>query len=457
MTDPQGLVATLRRLAERPTGRLDCCVAFSGGLDSTVLLHLLVQARACLPGSLALRALHVDHGLQPAARDFRRQARRIAQDARVRFKVLEARVTVGRGDSTEEVAREARYAALRTALRPGELLLTAQHADDQLETVLLALMRGAGPAGLAGMAAVATFGAGLLVRPLLGETRAGLRSIAESAGLSWVEDPSNESVRFNRNYLRREVLPALRSRWPSGALTAVRSARHCAEAAMLERVQARRDLDAAQDGQGLEAAVLRRWPAARQRAVLRFWCQWRNQRVPDERRLGEALKMLEARVDAAPVIEWPGAHLRLHQGRLLLTGAGRPVNPGEPVARAGPPLQWDWRRRRRLRIAGMGTLVLRNDAQGDLDLARLPATLRLSWPSSGVAREAGQSGSGLRKRLQALEVPAWERDRLPLLSDTPDDAGRARIVAIADLWLHPQLQAQPGARRRGRFVWRPEA
>ncbi|MEY2854359.1 MAG: hypothetical protein RL030_1491, partial [Pseudomonadota bacterium] len=166
MTDPQGLVVTLRRLAEQPTGRLRCCVAFSGGLDSTVLLHQLVQARANHPHELTLRALHVDHGLQPAALDFRRQVRRIARASRVGLKVLEARVDTRRGRSIEEAAREARYAALQAALSPGELLLTAQHADDQLETILQALMRGAGPAGLAGMASAGPFGTGKLLRPL---------------------------------------------------------------------------------------------------------------------------------------------------------------------------------------------------------------------------------------------------------------------------------------------------
>jgi tRNA(Ile)-lysidine synthase len=457
MTDVQGLVATLRRLAGRPTGRLHCCIAFSGGLDSTVLLHLLAQARARLPGALALRALHVDHGLQPAARDFCRQARRIARSERVRFAVLEARVAIGRGRSVEESAREARYAVLQAALEPGELLLTAQHADDQLETVLLALMRGAGPAGLAGMAAVTPFGAGQLVRPLLGQTRGGLQSIATTAGLSWIEDPTNQSLRFNRNYLRSEVLPALRARWPAGALTAARSARHCAEAAMLEGLQARRDLDTAQDGQALEAAVLRRWPAARQRAVLRAWCAQRSVRVPDERRLGEALKMLETREDAAPLLEWPGARLRLYRGRLLLSGTAGTAALAEAGGRPGVPLPWVWGRRRRLRIEGVGMLELRNDALGDVDMARLPATLWLRWPGSGEAREAGQSGRRLRKLLQALDVPAWERDQLPLLCDARDGAGTARTLAIADLWLAPQLQARADARRRGRFVWRPVA
>jgi tRNA(Ile)-lysidine synthase len=223
----------------------------------------------------------------------------------------------------------------------------------------------------------------------------------------------------------------------------------------LEAALASRDVDTASDGDALDAAVLRRWPPARQRAALRVWCQRSGVRVPDERRLAEALRMLEAREDATPLLEWPGARLRLHRGRLLLSrldpssrGAQQQGDEQPPTAAPEP---WHWQHNPDLHIANTGTLSLHADPQGDLDLARLPATLWLHWPRSGAVRAAGQSQRALRKRLQSLAVPAWERDHLPLIF--AGDPGP--LIAIADLWLDPQFQAQPDSPHRGRLRWRP--
>jgi tRNA(Ile)-lysidine synthase len=293
-------------------------VAWSGGVDSTVLLHLLWRARR-LPGArLALRALHVDHGLQPAAADFRRFCQRIARRWQLPLLVLKARVRAGKGASVEQAAREARRAALGAALAPGELLLTAQHADDQLETLLLALLRGAGPAGLAGMPAAMPLAGSRLLRPLLDHERAELLAYAHAARLEWVDDPTNDQPRFDRNYLRAHVLPVLRSRWPAMSRTAGRSARHCAAAALALQSAAARDLELAADGADLEVAVLRRWSVTRRAAALRAWIQSAGARAPNERHLREIEAMLVARADAHPELRLPDLTLRRQGGRLRL-------------------------------------------------------------------------------------------------------------------------------------------
>lgn len=319
---------TLRGLAGG-AGSLRCAVAWSGGLDSTLLLHLLVTARRSHPRALRLRALHVDHGLQPAAGRFREFCAHTARRWQVPLRVLRARVRLHKGASIEEAARIARRQALTAALDPGELLLTAQHADDQLETVLLALLRGAGPKGLAGMPPAARFGPGRLLRPLLEFDRASIRACAEAAGLEWVEDPSNADARFDRNFLRTQVLPGLRQRWPAAARTAARSARHCAIAAGLLDHAARRDLDAAADGAGLQIAVLRRFAAARRAAVLRAWIQHSGARAPNARHLQQVEAMMAARLDAHPLLRLPDCSIRRVGGRLLIDCA-------KPVAGEGP-------------------------------------------------------------------------------------------------------------------------
>lgn len=306
----------LRALAEG-NSTLRCAVAWSGGLDSTVLLHAL-RTRPPQGSRIVLRALHVDHGLQSAAEGFRIFCQRTARRWRLSLTVLRAPVDLKGGVSVEEAARIARRAALLAALKPGELLLTAQHAGDQLETMLLALLRGAGPKGLAGMPAAMPLGQTWLLRPLLQFDRAAIAAYAAAAGLDWVEDPTNADTRFDRNYLRAAVLPALRQRWPAVSRTALRSARHCAAAADMIQTLAARDLDAAADGAGLDIAVLRRFGAARRNAVLRAWLQRAGCRAPNERHLREIEAMMAARRDAHPQLRLPDCLLRRSGGRLTV-------------------------------------------------------------------------------------------------------------------------------------------
>lgn len=432
------LLQQLQRLApgHRP---IRCVVALSGGLDSVTLLHLLVQARARKPGGLQVRAIHVDHHLQEAARRFRAFCRKLARQLDVPLEICDVQVRVPRGGSMEEHARLARYEALRGQVLPGELLLTAQHADDQLETVLIALLRGAGPKGLAAMPADMPFGAGRLVRPMLGISRARIARHAAAAGLTWIEDPSNLAQRFDRNYLRTEVVPRLRARWPAVADTVARSARHCGDAAAQLESAALRDVEVASDGPDLEVAVLRRWNRNRQKAALRAWIARHGIRLPDERRIEQVLNLLDARPDANPFLDWPGARLRRHAGRLVLATAGPPPAPVD----AAFAVDWDWRRS--LVVPG-GRLVIRRGAHGDLDLDRLPKRLRVVR----MGREPG--GPRLRKLLQELQVPEWERGRLLLMYEAGNRANR--VLAVSDLWLDESVRSDHATRRRGRIVWR---
>ena len=207
------------------------CVALSGGLDSSVLLHAMAElARA---QSFRLRAVHVDHGLQADSGAWAQACREACAAAGIPLQVISLRLQAPRGASLEAAAREARYAALAGELAPDERLLTAHHRDDQLETVLIQLLRGAGVAGLAAMPARARLGPGWQLRPLLDVDRAELRDFADRHGLTWCEDPMNEALRFDRGWLRARVLPAIRERWPSAATTVARSASHLAEASRL--------------------------------------------------------------------------------------------------------------------------------------------------------------------------------------------------------------------------------
>ena len=199
-------------------------VALSGGLDSTVLLHLLVQLRQIhsLP---PLAAVHVHHGLQVAADAWPAHCQALCDALSVPLQVF--RVQVQAGASLERAARDARYQAFVAVTQAQEVLLTGQHRDDQAETVLFRLLRGTGVSGLAGMPHQRTLGEGHLCRPLLDVSRAELEVYARAHALTWVEDPSNTQTDFSRNYLRHEVFPALTKRWPQATASMARSAAHC--------------------------------------------------------------------------------------------------------------------------------------------------------------------------------------------------------------------------------------
>lgn len=442
-----------RRLGELLPGfpEVALCVAFSGGADSTALLAALSALRR---RPRVLRAVHVDHGLHPDSPRWAARAVELARGLGVACEVLTARVARARGESLEARARTARYRLLAGALERGEVLLTAHHEDDQLETVLLMLLRGAGLAGLAAMPELAPFACGFLARPLLTRSRAELEAFARGAGLPYLEDPSNLDERLDRNFLRRRVLPVIRERWPGAAGTVGRTARHAAEAQRLLDELAQADAGRARQGESLAASALRALPPDRRRNALRFWIASRGHTVPPTARLQEiAGPLLAARADAHPAVVWPGARVEVHAGLLTLrSGAGAPGSaPGTvPGIVAGEEVAWRWRTCPVCVLPGeLGRIELAADVHGPVNLAALPARLTIRWRRGGerLAIAAGGPRRTLKSLLQESGLPPAERARLPLVY------GGARLLAVADLWLDQSVQAQAASRRRARFVW----
>ncbi len=435
------LIDTLRAvIARRLPAGAPLCVAWSGGRDSTVLLH----AAIAVAGERPLRALHVNHGLQPDAEAWVRHCQAVGRALDVPLVVRRVEIEAGDAAGPEAAAREARYRAFAAALRPGEALLTAHHLDDQFETVLLRLLRGAGPAGLAGIRELASFGPGWLLRPWLACPRSLLVDYAERAGLCWIDDPSNADAALDRNYLRHEVLPLLSARWPSAARTAGRAAQLCAEAARLLDTLADRELAELSDADSLSLAGLRTLDDARQRLVLRRFLQRHGIRPPGATRLRSGLQQfLSARADAAPLLAWPGAQLRRYRERLYLL-------PGDPEQR---PRNVSWDGRGTLVLGGLaGRVRLEADAAGGIDPRWLRDGLTVRFRRGGerIRPEAARQHRRLKTLLQEAGVLPWMRQQLPLLY-----AGD-RLLAVADLWLAADCLApvgRPGLRLR----WQPGA
>jgi tRNA(Ile)-lysidine synthase len=434
------LAARLRALQGPLRGRR-FCLAYSGGLDSSALLAALAQLRS--REGFELRALHVDHGLHPQSAAWAGAANARARAWRVPCEIIALRLELARGESLEALARQARYQALSERLASDEALLTAHNQDDQLETMLLALLRGSGVRGLAAMRASTRFARTVLLRPLLPVTRAQLEQFARAHALDWSEDLTNLDERFDRNYLRRRVLPALMARWPAAAGTASRSAAHLAEAQSLLERAARASAAQALDGCALRISVLRRLSWSERTNVLRWWIGARGLSLPDHTRLREiAGPMLVARPDARPYVQWRGGALRRHGDRLLAVDARAPES-----SPAG--IEWDWRSRPWLSLGAGRALGLINDPHGDVDLSALPCPLRVGFRRGGERMRSTRGRLALKDLLQSQGIAPWERAEVPLVQEG------TRIVAVADLWVDAAYRAASrAAAERARFRWR---
>jgi tRNA(Ile)-lysidine synthase len=433
--DPAAL--PLRLPSPLPGGRF--LVAYSGGLDSTVLLHLLAGSTPAAP----LLAAHVHHGLQAAADDWATHCKQACRRLKVAFRLLHVAPARGPRLSLEAEARSARYAALRSAMQPGDVLVTAHHLDDQAETLLLQLLRGAGPRGLAAMAAVSEFPPGLHARPLLAYTRDRLEAYARAQALDWIDDPSNADPAHSRNFLRHEVMPRLRRRWPEVAAVLGRSAALCAEAGELLDSQAEDDLEwcaGAQPG-SLMIPALRQFTPARRHNLLRAWIGWLGLPLPEAQHLLRIeTELMNAAADATPLLAWPGAELRRYRDSLY---ASTPL----------PETEQNWSAC--LRPESGATLELPASA-GRLVFAAAETGKRLRRPGPDepvnvrLAREgerlqlAGLPHHGTLKNLcQRAGIPPWLRRRLPVI--LYGDA----IAAVADRWICAGFEAgdgQPGWR-----------
>jgi tRNA(Ile)-lysidine synthase len=296
---------------------LPCAVAFSGGADSTALLFAAVQA---WPGQV--HAIHVHHGLQAAADDFARHCASVCESLVVPLHLVRVDARHESGESPEDAARKARYLALaQSAASLGmKSVLLAQHADDQVETMLLALSRGAGLPGLAAMAPGFERHGMRFERPLLGVSGAALREWLANQGVAFVEDPTNADTAFTRNRIRRDVLPALEKAFPQFRETFARSARHAAQAQELLAALAAEDLSAV--GNPPAVRELRKLPRARQANLLRHWLRAAHQAAASAAQLEELLDQVEACATRGHGIRMKVAtgRVELHQGRLKYSG-----------------------------------------------------------------------------------------------------------------------------------------
>jgi len=428
-------------------------VALSGGLDSTVLLHALARCDLGAP----LEALHLHHGLSPRADHWQTHCEALC--ARLGIPLTTRSLTVNAtGKGLEDAARQARYRAFDECLGENELILMAHHADDQVETLLLRLLRGSGPHGLAGMARQRALGRGQLYRPFLSLTRAQLKAYAETHELAWVEDESNADHHFDRNYLRHRVVAPLRERWPSIASAWAQSAALCGESDELLQELARDDLRRVicfQDSLGpslgpvLDLEGLAAFSPARRHNLLRYWLQSQQLPPPGRELLNELdRQFVGGRGDARARLAWAGLELRrFRQGLYLLRSRWLDLRlssgPERQILKLEPG-------RHRLPVGGALTLSWDPEARAPQRLRADLPSLTLAWRRGGErCKPAGRAHSQkLKKLLQDYELEPWWRDLVPLLYSGEE------LVAVGGLWVCAGFEAQrdqPGYR----LSWSP--
>jgi tRNA(Ile)-lysidine synthase len=430
-------------IAAFPEARI-CWVAYSGGVDSTVMLHALAAVGDRVAPEI--HALHVDHGLHPDSRAWSEHCVRACARLGVALQTRRIRVSTTPGESLEAVARHGRYRIMAELLGPGDLMLTAQHRDDQAETLLLALMRGSGPKGLAAMPRVTRLGSGRLVRPLLEVGRTELLAYAESQGLDWIEDPSNEDLDFDRNFLRRRILPALKERWSACAKSISRSAAHCAEAQELVESFAGDEAARAAGHRPGTLSITRLGALALplRKAVLRHWIRERGLPTPDSRHLGRVLsEVMGARADASPLVAWQGCEVRRYRDDLFALGPMPPLPGPEPIQWRGGILDLPDR---------LGSLELLAVNGRSIDPTSLfPEGLAVRFGVTGLncRREQGGHRKPVRKLYQEAGFPPWVRPYIPLLFAAD------RLIAVGGTWICQT--GVGGGEKQFRVSWRPDS
>lgn len=417
-------------------------IGYSGGVDSHVLLHLC----SSLPELKSkITAVYIHHGLQQAADDWGEHCRRECLKLAVDFNMIEVNATAKPGESPEAAARDARYSALQRLLEPEDVLLLAQHREDQMETVLLQLFRGSGIQGLAAMPVCVEFGQGLMLRPLLDVAKEDIQRYAWQHALHWVDDPSNQRCDFDRNYLRNQVVPLLKQRWPSLDKTVARSARHCGDAAQLLNDWAGQALEAVVDPMD-RSLMISEWSQFHQHQrnwLLRQWLQMLGLRPPSQAILNAIVGQLINAKDAGnPQIFTQDCYLRKYRQKLFCI-------PEVYFRKQTELRQWD----RGDTVVEMmnGYKLTRIESSTGIDkrLWEMHTVTVANRRGGEKIKLPGRAGHHCLKKLyQEAGIPPWDRDLRPLVYLN------GRLAAVAGLWVAEWVWGQ----KQGdcyRLLWQP--
>ncbi len=420
-------------------------VAYSGGLDSHTLLHLMAILSQQRP-DIQITAVHIHHGLQKEADLWLEHCRATCLEIDIVLKAIHVDATPKSGQSPEEAARNCRYRAFQKLVKENEILLTAQHQDDQAETVLLQLLRGAGIAGLSAMPELNAFGAGYLARPLLPLTQQALLDYAIEHKLSWVDDPSNLNTRYDRNFLRQSVLPLLKQHWPRLSQTLHRSSQHCAEAHKLLTDLSAELLTSAlnPDDNTLSIPAILSLSLPKQRLLIRAWIQQSGFRYPSTHTVNRIInEIIPAREDKTPEVRWPEGQIRRYRNSLYIF---------KPIPDFDSHTIFNWNGEKPLLLGSNGVLSATSHFGKGICIKqwkRHPITIKFRTGGEGGYLASREGKHSLKKLFQERGIPPWLRNKIPLAYFD------SQLAAVADLWVFEPFQGKEGEPTI-RLHWQPE-
>ncbi|QTS83646.1 tRNA lysidine(34) synthetase TilS [Coxiella endosymbiont of Amblyomma nuttalli] len=401
------LVTVLGELTDDPY----FCIAYSGGMDSHVLLYAMAECQK-QNSSIQVRALHINHHLNSNSNQWEDHCKKVAQQLGIPFHVESLRLMLNNGDSIEAVARKMRYDVLQNHVHDKENILTAHTQNDQAETFLLQLLRGAGVRGLSGMPLKKKLGRGYLLRPLLSMNREDLKTYAKKNHLHWIEDDMNFELRFNRNYLRHEVFPILRRRWPKVFSVISRSTNHCAEAAHLLDQSADINLQTMQMNGALAIRPLLQLTPEQQRNTLRRWIYRRGFSMPQTKQLEQMRSdVLAASADAVPVFVYDDVEIRRFGNALHISTVSSSSLLDTSVIIT-------WNLHDPLYLPGtLGVLrAVKKKGKGistAIDIQQI--TVRFRRGGERCQPAGRKETHSLKKLMQEWKIPSWQRNRIPLI------------------------------------------
>ncbi len=410
-------------------------LALSGGVDSRVLLELLRLLKQN-DDHWHICAVHVHHGLSENADKWQRKCKTWCLSSDIEYFCEKVQLSPQPRQSLEQLARDARYQALAKYVDQQTILVTGHHADDQLETLMLALKRGSGPKGLSAMGTVSEFALGKLLRPLLNVERDAIEAYAIAAKLEWVDDESNQDTSFDRNFLRHQVSPVLKARWPSIAVAASRSAMLCADQESLLSELLEPDYQRCFASDTAYLAQLATCSELKQKQLLRMWIERQGGLMPSASQLEQLLEQVHgAATDKLPVIQLGDYQIRRYRQQLYWL---------KEVANI-PDFQAPLRLNQWLELPnGQGQLGL-FDAQIDLELVEEVwqigitsvdlESLTVSYSSTGLsAKPVGRSGTRpLKKLWHEFQIPPWRRQQNPIVLSGDN------VVCVAGLFVDQQF------------------
>ena len=428
-------------------------VALSGGLDSTVLLHCL--ASLAPQYSLKLRAIHVHHGLQQEADSWQDYCETLCHRLQVPLQSIKVNATAQAGESPEAAARLARYQALQQHTQTTDLICLAHHQDDQAETLLLQLFRGAGLKGLSAMALFSNKKGRYYLRPLLHCTREAIQHYAVTHQLQWIEDHSNNDQRFDRNYLRHTLMPLLIKRWPGIQHSLARTASHCQQAQLaIENLLQMQFPNLQWADPCLDLKILNNTKDSVKPHIIRLWLQHNDATMPSQQGIHSLMQtVINAKQDASPEVAWDQTVVKRYQQRLYLLHATDFVIPNltESV--------WDLSKTCEFIIPSYGKLVATKQlGQGicckkllkflsstlDSKLpTRMTVEVRFRKPGERFQPTGRRASHPLKKLMQEWNIPPWQRDRIPLLC-VEDQCIAVVGYAIAEGWQVNEMNAEEG-------------